>query len=292
MPDFSLSAYLNENASWVEASLDQLLPPEQERPALIHQAIRYSLLNGGKRIRPILCVALAEACGASREAAQLPAIALECLHTYTLIHDDLPSMDNDDLRRGRPTCHKAFPEGIAVLAGDALQALAFQLLSRTGSSTLWKEFSDAAVGVIYGQVEDIQSEAAPPPAAQAADVLDYIHTHKTGDLIVCACRMGIIAANGSPAQLQAATAYGRAIGRAFQIADDLLNVTSTPEALGKAVGSDAARGKLTYVTFHGVENAKAKMLELADTAIAQLDVFPDKQEPLAAIARHIIQRLN
>ena len=287
---FSLSNYLSDGAKWIEAALDRLVPPANTRPAPLHAAMRHSLFAGGKRLRPLLCAACAEACGVSRDATLFPAAAIECLHTYTLIHDDLPCMDDDDLRRGVPTCHKAYGEAIALLAGDALQALAFELAAQTPNNALAivRELARASnsTGVVGGQVEDMLGEHLPPDANR----LRYIQQHKTGDLIICACRMGILAASGSSASLEAATRYGAAIGEAFQIADDLLNATSTPEQLGKAVGTDAAREKTTALSVYGMEESKKLLQSLTCSALETLSAFPGDSTPLAALAQHIAAR--
>ena len=282
---FDLKSYLADGARWIETALDRLVLPAETRPAQLHAAMRHSLFAGGKRLRPLLCAASAEACGAPRAAALFPAAAIECLHTYTLIHDDLPCMDDDDLRRGVPTCHKVYGEAIALLAGDALQALAFELAAQTPVAALdvVRELADAAgsVGVVGGQVEDMLGEHLPPDE----DRLRFIQRHKTGDLIVCACRMGVRAAGGSPAALAAVTRYAAAAGEAFQIADDLLNETATPEQLGKAVGTDAAREKTTAVSVYGMAGAKKRLHELVEEALASLADFPGDVAPLAALAR-------
>ena len=287
---FDLKAYLSDGARWIETALDRLVPAADTRPAALHAAMRHSLFAGGKRLRPILCAAAAEACGARRGAALYPAAAIECLHTYTLIHDDLPCMDDDDLRRGVPTCHKVYGEATALLAGDALQALAFELAARTpaGALDIVRELADAAgsTGVVGGQVEDMLGEHLPPDAER----LRFIQQHKTGDLIVCACRMGVLAAGGMPAALAAATTYAAAIGEAFQIADDILNATSTPEQLGKAVGTDAAREKTTAVSVYGLDGAKQRLQHLIDESLAALAGFPGDTRPLAALARHVAER--
>ena len=289
---FDLQAYLTDGARWIETALDRLVLPADTRPAQLHAAMRHSLFAGGKRLRPLLCAACAEACGAPRAAALFPAAAIECLHTYTLIHDDLPCMDDDDLRRGVPTCHKVYGEAVALLAGDALQALAFELAAQTPVAALEIvcELADAAgsVGVVGGQVEDMLGEHLPPDEAR----LRFIQQHKTGDLIVCACRMGVRAAGGSPAALAAATRYAAALGEAFQIADDLLNETSTAEQLGKAVGTDAAREKTTAVSVYGMAGAKKRLAELVAEALAALAGFPGDVAPLAALARHVAERKN
>ena len=289
---FDLQAYLTDGARWIETALDRLVLPADTRPASLHAAMRHSLFAGGKRLRPLLCAACAEACGAPRAAALFPAAAVECLHTYTLIHDDLPCMDDDDLRRGVPTCHKVYGEAIALLAGDALQALAFELAAQTPVAALEivRELADAAgsVGVVGGQVEDMLGEHLPPDEAR----LRFIQQHKTGDLIVCACRMGVRAAGGSAAALAAATRYAAAAGEAFQIADDLLNATATAAQLGKAVGTDAAREKTTAVSVHGLAGAKKRLHELMAEALAALADFPGETAPLAALARHVAERKN
>ena len=289
---FDLQTYLADGARWIETALDRLALPADTRPATLHAAMRHSLFAGGKRLRPLLCAACAEACGAPRAAALFPAAAAECLHTYTLIHDDLPCMDDDDLRRGVPTCHKVYGEAVALLAGDALQALAFELAAQTPVAALdiVRELADAAgsVGVVGGQVEDMLGEHLPPDEAR----LRFIQQHKTGDLIVCACRMGVRAAGGSPAALAAATRYAAALGEAFQIADDLLNETSTSEQLGKAVGTDAAREKTTAVSVYGMDGAKKRLNDLVAEALAALADFPGDVAPLAALARHVAERKN
>ena len=287
-----LNAYLTSGARWIEAELDRRVPPADTRPATLHAAMRHSLFAGGKRLRPILCAAAATACGAPREAALLPAAAIECLHTYTLIHDDLPCMDDDDLRRGVPTCHKVYGEAIALLAGDALQALAFQLAAQTPVAALEivRELAAAAgsQAVVGGQVEDMLSEGQPPDAER----LRYIQQHKTGDLLVCAVRMGVLAAGGTPAALAAATTYGQASGEAFQIADDILDATATTAQLGKTAGSDAAREKNTAVSVYGLDGARALLQERVEQALAALADFPGDTAPLAALARHIATRKN
>ena len=287
---FDLHTYLADGARWIETALDRLVLPAGTRPAALHAAMRHSLFAGGKRLRPILCAAAAEACGAKRGAALHPAAACECLHTYTLIHDDLPCMDDDDLRRGVPTCHKVYGEAVALLAGDALQALAFELAARAPVNALEivRELADAAgsVGVVGGQVEDMLGEHLPPDE----DRLRYIQQRKTGDLIVCACRLGVLAAGGPSAALAAATRYAAAIGEAFQIADDLLNATATAAQLGKAVGTDAAREKTTALSVYGPDGAKKRLRALTADAVAALSGFPGDPAPLAALARHIAER--
>ncbi len=291
---FALDAYLQERGRRVDAYLDQQLPPASARPAALHQAMRHAVLAGGKRLRPILCLAAAAACGGREDDALRPGAAIELLHTYTLVHDDLPAMDDDDLRRGRPTVHVVYGEANAILAGDALLTLAFEWLADcpapppAAPTALIRELARAAghAGVIAGQVEDIAGEGQPLDA----DRLRYIHTHKTGDLLVAALRLGARTAGAAEAQVDQLTRYGQAVGLAFQIADDVLNATSTAEQLGKAVGTDAARGKMTYVALHGIEPARAEARRLVEEAVAALPGLPGPTEPLAALARHIVER--
>lgn len=286
---FDLDQYMGEKRRIVDAALDRMLPPESEWPSLLHKAMRYSLFCGGKRLRPILCMASAEACGGSSEDALLPSVALECLHTYTLIHDDLPAMDNDDLRRGQPTSHKVFGEANAILAGDALLTFAFEILAQApNGAALALELARAAGsrGVAGGQFEDLAAEGAPADLERVR----RIHIHKTARLIEASCRMGGLAVGADGDTITKLGRYGEAVGLAFQIADDILNETSTPEQLGKAVGSDAARGKLTYVTVVGLEKAKQDARELVETAIRALQNLPGDTRPLADLARFIVNR--
>ncbi len=294
MTTFDLQNYLSARRAWVDAALESRLPPDTTRPPLLHQAMRYSVMAGGKRLRPVLCLAACEAVGAVPEAALLPGLAVEILHTYTLIHDDLPCMDDDELRRGKPTCHVRFGEATALLAGDALLTLAFEWLAEARTpapytpAQLALELARAAgsQGVIGGQVEDLAAEGQPVDA----DRLDYIHRHKTAALIRAAVRMGGLCGGATPAQLDALTRYGEASGLAFQIADDILNATSTPEQLGKPVGSDRERGKLTYVAVHGLERSRARAEDLVREAGGAIEGLPGDTAPLRALAEHAIRR--
>lgn len=274
----ALAAYLQQSSREVETLLDSLLPSEQTQPAILHQAMRYSLFAGGKRLRPALCFAACEACGGTRDQAVRPAAALEVLHTYTLIHDDLPAMDNDDLRRGKPTCHKIYGEANAILAGDALLTLAFELLAGSDlePARMVMELAKAAgsTGVIAGQVEDIANEGQ----ALDEDTLRFIHRHKTGDLIRAAVRLGVIA-SGTDQALEPLTRYAEHVGLAFQIADDVLNATSDSDTLGKAVGSDAQQGKQTFVAFLGLEKARREAERLVHEAVALLGDLPGPTAP-------------
>jgi geranylgeranyl diphosphate synthase type II len=291
---FNLQQYLTNRHALAEAHMASHMPPASTRPARLHAAMHHSLFGGGKRLRPILALAACEAVGGKPEQALHAGCAIELLHTYTLIHDDLPAMDDDDLRRGRPTCHIAFDEATAILAGDALQTMAFEWLAESTpppphtAADLVLELTRAAGsrGVIGGQMEDIAAEGKPGDA----DLLDFIHHHKTGDLLVASVRIGARCGGSSIEQLNALTTYARHAGLAFQIADDVLNATSTAEKLGKAVGSDAARGKLTYVSLHGLDAARAKASALVNESIGALNAFGPEADPLRAIARYIVDR--
>jgi len=291
---FSLDTYIAEKARIINDALDRHLPPACERPGKLHEAMRYSVMAGGKRLRPVLCMAAAEAVGGRVENVMMPALAVEALHTYTLIHDDLPCMDDDDLRRGKPTAHKVFGEATALLAGDALLTLAFEWMARATPESPWSasvlagELAEAAGsrGVIAGQVEDLAAEGREPDA----DMLSFIHSRKTGVLIRCAVRLGAMTAGASQADLAVFSEYGDKAGTAFQIADDILNATSTPEQLGKPVGSDAARKKLTYVAVHGLSRARADAARLVQEAAEALAPLKGDTRPLAAIARHVAER--
>ena len=305
---FDLQHYLDNNIKLINTALDQRLPAETERPAALHKAMRYSVFAGGKRLRPLLCLAaveaigradtseLADASGLANTTALTTALAIEILHTYTLIHDDLPSMDDDTLRRGQPTLHIMAGEANAILAGDALLTLAFEWLAEVRApppyppNQLSLELARAAGsrGVVGGQAEDLAAEgrAADP------DMVDYIHRHKTAALLCASVRMGGIAAGAGTRALAALTAYGNAIGLAFQITDDILNETSTAATLGKAVGSDRRRGKMTFITVHGLERARTRAEQLKQEALAALDALPHSQEPLATLARFITERTH
>ncbi|HMP77319.1 MAG TPA: polyprenyl synthetase family protein [Kiritimatiellia bacterium] len=286
---FDLPAYLDERRARVDRLLDQRLPAPDTRPAILHEAMRYAMFGSAKRIRPILCMAAAEAVGGTADAGLLPGCAIELLHTYTLVHDDLPAMDDDALRRGRPTCHIKFGEANAILAGDALLTLAFEWLGECpAAGALVLELSRAAgsQGVIGGQVEDIAAEGRAPDA----DLVDYIHLHKTADLLRAAVRIGALAAGGAPAQVDALGRYGEQTGIAFQIADDLLNATSDRAALGKNAGTDAARGKLTSVAVHGLDESRRRAERLITAAKAELAPLPGPTAPLHALADYILAR--
>ncbi len=291
---FDLKSYLASQRQRVDHFLDERLPLASTRPSILHEAMRYCIFGEAKRIRPILCMAAAEAVGGSADRALQPGAAIELLHTYTLIHDDLPAMDDDALRRGRPTCHIKFGEANAILAGDALLTLAFEWLADCPappphvSGALARELAAAAgsQGVIGGQVEDIAAEGKAPDA----DLVAYIHLHKTADLLRAAVRMGAIATGGSPQHVNALGQYGEHIGIAFQIADDLLNATSNRDVLGKNTGTDVKRGKLTYIAVHGIEVSRRHAEARINAAQELLRALPGNTAPLAAIADFVLSR--
>jgi len=293
---FDLKTYLEARRKSVETELQLHMPAETMRPAILHQAMRYSVMAGGKRLRPILCMAACEAVGGTPEKALFPGLAIEILHTYTLIHDDLPCMDDDELRRGRPTAHVVFGEANALLAGDGLLTLAFEWLARSQApapyppNQLALELAEAAgsQGVIGGQVEDLSAEGQEANA----DLVDYIHRHKTAALIRASVRIGGICAAASPAALAALTRYGECAGLAFQIADDILNVTSTSLQLGKPVGNDAELKKLTYVAVHGLEASRTRANTLVEEAVQAIRSLPGDPQPLIALAEYTVKRAS
>jgi len=292
-----IEKYLEEKRQLVDRYLEAHLPPVGTSPAVLHEAIRYSLLAGGKRIRPILTIAVAEAIGPP-PASMLPvACAFEFIHTYSLIHDDLPAMDNDDFRRGKPTNHKVYGDGMAILAGDGLQTMAFEWCSRADLVTDLDPRCQVQIiaelalgsgneGMVGGQVLDIQAENQKV----ALEELQHIHAHKTGKLIRASVRAGALLSGASLTQFEQLTGYAEDIGLAFQIADDVLNVTGTREELGKDANTDAERGKQTYPSFYGLEGAKKLAQECADRAISRLSSFDDKADPLRGIAQFIVSR--
>jgi geranylgeranyl diphosphate synthase type II len=288
----SATALLTEAVRLADDALDTWLPPAAEAPARLHEAMRYSVFAGGKRLRPALVLAASRACG-GRDGACAPALAaVELLHTYTLVHDDLPAMDDDDLRRGRPTCHKAFDEATAILAGDALQTLAFEACADLGGPAVTcLARATGSRGVVGGQQDDLDAEGAPIDQSPATIArLERIHRGKTAALIRASCELGAIAAGATPAQRAAVAAFGEAIGLAFQVADDVLDATATAEKLGKTPGKDAAQGKLTYVAVHGLEAARTEAARLEAEAFAALAPLGDAAADLAALGRFVIQR--
>ena len=291
---FELQRYLEARTTAINRALDRLLPKATARPATIHRAMRYSLFAGGKRIRPALCLATAEACG-GRVAAALPfACAIECVHTYSLIHDDLPAMDNDDYRRGKLTNHKVFGEGIAILAGDALLTQAFEIAANCKS---WPRYPHQRIlleltrasgsrQLIAGQVADLEGEGKK----LSADQLKYIHERKTSALLCCSVRLGGMSANCSPAQLQALTDFGYNVGLVFQIIDDILDVTQTSEQLGKTAGKDQSARKATYPSIVGLDKSRQIAKRLTRRAFAALETFKGQAQALEALATFLLQR--
>jgi geranylgeranyl diphosphate synthase type II len=277
---------LKKQAALVERALKARLP--LQRPKRLHAAMRYSLFAGGKRLRPLLLMASVQACGKPPKRFLDAACALECLHTYSLIHDDLPCMDDDDLRRGMPTCHKAFDEATAVLAGDALQTLAFELMAKSGSLEALRVFAVASgrLGMVGGQMADIEAEGKKSSLKE----LQFIHAGKTGALIAASVECGAILAGASASKRRLLAAFGRHIGLAFQVADDILNVVGDAKRLGKKTGSDAGRGKATYPALLGLEKARQIAEKEWNAAQKCLKPFGKKAEPLAALARFVIER--
>ena len=290
---------LKSYAERIDARMDALLPSVDLDPSPLFECMRYAALGPGKRLRPALCLAAALAAGGDDEAALNPACALEMIHAFSLVHDDLPAIDDDDLRRGRPTAHRAFGEAVAILAGDALFAHAFSTLVMPGvgvapgpivASRLVAELAQAVgvQGVVAGETADILAEGKVVDAA----TLEGIHVRKTGALIAASARMGAVAAGADLADVDALGRYGHHVGLAFQIADDVLNETGTPESLGKASGSDRARGKATYPALLGLEASRAKALALADAGSACLDALPGDPSFLREMARFSVERLR
>jgi geranylgeranyl diphosphate synthase, type II len=279
----------------IDRELSRLLPPETEAPANVHSAMRWSVFAGGKRFRPLLVVVAGETFGADHESLLSTACAFEFIHTYSLIHDDLPSMDNDELRRGQPTCHVRYGEGIAILAGDALQTLAFKTISGSGQLSfetrvhLINELSRAAgtpLGMVAGQAEDLAAESR----AVNSEELEQIHRLKTGALIIAAARCGAIIARADKEELAAVTEYASNLGLLFQITDDLLDVTATAEALGKTPGKDARSEKATYPALYGVELARERAHQVHSQACSALERIKRPTDRLHSIADFILNR--
>jgi geranylgeranyl diphosphate synthase type II len=291
---FDLKGYLDSRTIAVNDALDRFLPADTVRPATIHKAMRYSLFAGGKRMRPALTLAAAEACGGRLEDALPAACAVECIHTYSLIHDDLPAMDNDDFRRGKPTNHKVYGEGIAILAGDALLTQAFEIIAQSRSrsrythQTLVLELARAAgsLQLIAGQVADLEGEGKTISAEQ----LKYIHERKTSALLCCSARLGGMSANCTPAQLAALTDFGYNVGLAFQIIDDILDITQTTEQLGKTAGKDSKAKKATYPSIVGLDKSRRLAKRLTDRAFGALQVFRGRAQALEALAGFLLVR--
>jgi geranylgeranyl diphosphate synthase, type II len=290
----NLIAYLKSRKQQIDRALDRFLPKENAAPQTIHKAMRYSLFAGGKRLRPILCLAAAEGCkGTVYEALPL-ACAMECIHTYSLVHDDLPSMDNDDFRRGRATCHKVFGDGVAVLAGDALLTVAFEIAARAkptrryAMSEILREIAVAAGSrkLIAGQVADLEAEGKKV----SRDELRYIHENKTAAMITTSVRLGAMSANADVKKLRAITKFGYSLGLAFQVIDDILDVTQTSEKLGKSAGKDVAAQKATYPAVIGLEASRVEARRLTNAAQNALKIFGKEGDPLREIANYLLVR--
>jgi geranylgeranyl diphosphate synthase, type II len=293
---FDLNHWVGQCAKDVNRALDRFLPKASAKPATMHKSMRYSLFAGGKRMRPALTLAAAEACGGKHEPALPLACAVECIHTYSLIHDDLPAMDNDDFRRGNPTNHKVFGEGIAILAGDALLTQAFEIAAQCKS---WPRYShqdvvleiakaSGSLQLIAGQVADLEGEGKKLKLPQ----LKYIHERKTSALLCCSARLGGMSANCTPRQLTALTDFGYHVGLAFQVIDDILDVTQTSEQLGKTAGKDLTAEKATYPAIMGLEKSRKIAKQLTDKAFAALKPFRGKAIALEALAEYLLKREN
>jgi geranylgeranyl diphosphate synthase type II len=298
--DAMLKQVLEQGREAADAALERLLPPATQHPTSIHQAMRHSVFAGGKRLRPILCMEAGRLIGGSSRGGALPTgiedvgAALEMLHTYSLIHDDLPALDNDDLRRGRPTCHKLFGEATAILAGDALQTQAYEVLAQIqcpaeARVAIIREVAHATGtidGMIGGQVVDLEAEHKKPDLA----TLEYIHRSKTAALITASVVSGGMYAGATATEVDQLRTYGQSIGLAFQIVDDVLDVTQTSEQLGKTAGKDTAAEKATYPALFGVEESVRRADALVEQACAQLDSFGKSAETLKSLARFLAQR--
>jgi geranylgeranyl diphosphate synthase type II len=289
-----LKTYLTKRCAYIDAALDRFIPSDTTPPATLHKAMRHSVFAGGKRLRPILTLAAAEAAGGSKESATFAACAVECLHTYSLIHDDLPSMDNDDFRRGVPTCHKVYGDAVAILAGDALQALAFEILVKTPvtvrytAADLVAELARTAgsLHLVGGQVADLEGETRRLPLED----LRFIHESKTAALLTSSLKLGGMSADCGAEELQALQEFGMATGLAFQIIDDILDVTQTSEKLGKSAGKDVASEKSTYPAILGLDASREEAHRLTQRAHEALGVFGQRGEWLRALADYLLER--
>jgi geranylgeranyl diphosphate synthase, type II len=290
-----INRYLSEAKAAVDQCLDRLLPAESEEPPTIHRAMRYSVFAGGKRLRPVLVLAAGASAGGNRETLLHLGSAIEMMHTYSLIHDDLPALDNDDLRRGQPTCHRVFGEAIAILAGDSLMTRSYQVLSELPGISdsvrleIVREMAYATGtvnGMIGGQVADLESEGKKVSAA----MLEYIHRSKTGALLAVCPRSAALASGASLEKLESLTEFGRKIGLAFQIIDDILDMTASSTDLGKTAGKDERVKKATYPALYGVKASRVKAHELIYAGIEDLGDFGAAADPLRGLARFILDR--
>jgi geranylgeranyl diphosphate synthase, type II len=295
-----LQETLAQGQALSDAALDRLIPPETRPPTSLHKAMRHSVFAGGKRLRPVLCMEAGRMIGKSTPAGSLPekiaelGAALEMLHTYSLIHDDLPALDNDDLRRGRPTCHKVFGDAIAILAGDALQTQAYEVLSRLhcppeARVRIIEEIArgtGSVDGMIGGQVADLESEHTRP----TPEILEYIHRAKTAALITASLVSGGLYAGANEKEVEHLRRFGQSVGLAFQIVDDILDVTQSSEQLGKTAGKDTAAQKATYPALFGIEESQRKADALVSSGFKELDSFGDRAETLKELARYLVER--
>ena len=298
MSGFALQAYLKERRALVDAALERALPGEDVPPPTVHRAMRYSVMAGGKRLRPILVIAGAETVGGTAAMVLPTACALELIHTYSLIHDDLPAMDDDDYRRGRLTSHKVFGDAVAILAGDALLTLAFRLIADNADLVrdprsirdVVAEVADAAgtAGMVGGQVVDIESEGK----AISVETLEYIHRHKTAALIRASLRVGALLAGGDAKAVADVGEAGGELGLAFQIVDDILDVEGSLAELGKTAGSDERKQKATYPAIHGLEGSRRQARMLIERAKERLGAFGERSAPLCALADYVLERKN
>ena len=295
MPNEQLAATLRRGQELVDAALERLIPPANQRPVSIHQAMRHSVFAGGKRLRPILCMESARAvAGSLPESIEGLGAALEMLHTYSLIHDDLPALDNDDLRRGRPTCHKVFGEAIAILAGDALQTQAYEVLANLPCSAEARVQIIAEIargtgtveGMIGGQVVDLEAERTPPDAA----TLEYIHRAKTAALITASLVSGALHAGADAHGVDHLRVFGQSVGLAFQIVDDILDVTQSSQQLGKTAGKDTAAKKVTYPSLYGLDESRRRADALVREAFSALQPFAERADTLKALAQYLVER--
>ncbi len=289
-----LKSYLAERIQYVDRALDSFLPSAESKPVTIHKAMRHSIFAGGKRLRPILCLAAAEACGGTDTSALFAACGVECLHTYSLIHDDLPCMDDDDVRRGVPTCHKVFGEAMALLAGDALQALAFELVAKSraghrytvGDMILELARTAGSLHLVGGQVADLEGEGKK----LQLDDLRFIHENKTAAMLTTSVKLGGMCADAAPEELAALEKFGMATGLAFQIIDDILDVTQTTEKLGKSAGKDVASEKSTYPALLGLDGSRNEAHRLTEEAHNALGIFGVRSTRLRQLADYLLAR--
>jgi geranylgeranyl diphosphate synthase type II len=296
MSQFDLTAYAAERREWINSALDLCLPSEDEPPATLSKSIRYSIFCGGKRLRPMLALAGADVVGGDRNLAMPVACAVECIHTFSLIHDDLPAIDNDDLRRGRPTNHKVFGDAIAILAGDALLALSFELIASCAKSLPAGPVLEASrliskasgtTGMVGGQIDDIGNEGC---ANVGIAEVESVHRRKTGALLTASLVAGAVLFDPPAESISNLTTYGEYLGLAFQIADDLLDIQGDPSLIGKPVGSDLKHDKATYPKLLGIAESQRRAREAVSTAVAALTSFGSEADPLRALARYTVER--